>query len=254
VAVRHRVPLAASNSPAAKRMRLAIILAILSREIDRQIFQSTYLASDGTQVRDFLSRLAEADCEKESFCRSILLSIEPTTQELSLRPRIDAVAQKVSSCLDELLSENQRDEIRWSITKIVHRAIDVWRPIQRAKQRYEPDFEPLSCGSDEWRLFNLPDDDSTQNEMDQNIRDESVLTVFPRVTLVTNGERSALTLVTQLMRSQKQCMSAEQELNQRPTNRTFDRLPSNRSRRKSIASNSARSNGKNFSEKSSEGG
>jgi hypothetical protein len=55
-------------------MRLAVILAILAREIDRHIFQATYIIAKGTQIRE---ALAASDSENESFCRSILLSMDP---------------------------------------------------------------------------------------------------------------------------------------------------------------------------------
>lgn len=241
--MQHHVPLVASNSPVAKEMRLAVILAVLSREIDRQIFQPTYTISDDTQLRDILSQLAETDCEKESFCRCMLLSIEPNAQEMSLQSKNQAVVQKVSSYLYELLSETEYSEIRLRISKILHRAIDIWLPIQRAQQRYEPDFEPLNWGDDEWSLFKLPGDDSTRNEVDRNIRDENLLTIFPRISLVENGERFPLTYVTQLRRSQKQCMAAEQEINQASPGRMIGRVLSNRSRRKPRVPDTARSNG-----------
>jgi hypothetical protein len=50
--------------------------------------------------------------------------------------------------------------------------------------------------------------------------------------VVKNGERFPLTYVTQLRRSKKQCIAAEQEINQASTSRTVGRVSSNRSRRK----------------------
>jgi hypothetical protein len=65
-------------------MRLAIFLAILAREVDKQIFQPTYLLPEDAGIREVLTNLGASDSEKESFCWSILLSINPNEQNAVL--------------------------------------------------------------------------------------------------------------------------------------------------------------------------
>ncbi|KAJ6164499.1 hypothetical protein N7470_003171 [Penicillium chermesinum] len=78
------MPLLASNSEASKTMRLAVMLAILSKQIDEEIFQPNYLSSDKRNFREVLTEVAYIDPEKESFLRSLLLSIDPEEQEKEL--------------------------------------------------------------------------------------------------------------------------------------------------------------------------
>ncbi|KAF4182975.1 hypothetical protein CNMCM7927_009352 [Aspergillus lentulus] len=236
LAVQHRVPLPLSNSTAAKQMRLAVILAILAREIDKYIFQPTYAIAEDTQIREALTTLAASDSEKESFCRSILLSIDPETQSKALHSRMQIVIRNVSSYLYELLSESHFSNFRQSLEKVVQKAAEVWQPIQRSKRRYEPDFEPLKWEDDEWSPLMFPDTDPVVNQISQKDLGESLLTVFPRITAVEDGNRFPLTYVVQLRRSQAPCVKAEQEMAQISSPPAIGRMASNRPRRRSNAS------------------
>ncbi|KAL3469913.1 hypothetical protein BJX99DRAFT_264731 [Aspergillus californicus] len=235
LAVEHHVPLPQSNSPAAKQMRLAIFLAILAREIDRHIFQPTYLLPEDAGIRQILADLAVSDNEKESFCRSMLLSINPDAQNAALQSRTQAVIRNVSAYMYHMLPEDQFTQLRASVGEIVRRAIDLWQPIQGSLQRYEPDFEPLKWGDDQWKILDFPKGSHAGSEASPNMLEESLLTVFPRITVVEKGNRFPLTYVVQLRRSQPQCMAAGQELSKVPTSPVVDRVASNRSRRKSNA-------------------
>jgi hypothetical protein len=245
LAVRHHVPLLASDSPAAQGMRLAVILAILAREIDKHIFQPNYLFSD-TELRTVLCNLAAVDGEKESFCRSMLLSIDHSVQQTSIQSRIQAVVRNVSNHLFDLLSEAQFSEFRQSIEKVAKRAVDTWRPIQHASKKYEPDFEPLKWDDDDWSLFQFPGDNDDQNEVVDSHQGGNLLTIFPRISWVNNDKRHPQTFAIQLMGSQKQCLAAEQERYRQTSSPKINRTASKGSRRASIAQGAARPNGVHF--------
>ena len=72
-------------------MRLAVMLSILSREIDKEIFQSSYFPSETGYLRMSLNKLVKNDNEKEHFYRSVLLSIDRDGQEAELRSRANSV-------------------------------------------------------------------------------------------------------------------------------------------------------------------
>ncbi|RAL07870.1 uncharacterized protein BO97DRAFT_408683 [Aspergillus homomorphus CBS 101889] len=239
LAAEHHVPLPQSNSPAAKQMRLAVFLAILAREVDRQIFQPTYIVPEDAGVRDTLARLAACDNEKESFCRSILLSIDPDREKTILQSRIQAVVRHVSSYLYDMLPEDQFPKLRASIGKIAERAADVWHPFQRSLERYEPDFEPLKWGDDKWSPLHLPEGSSAESETSPNPLDDCLITVFPRITVVERANRFPLTYVVQLRKSHPQCLAAGRELANVPTSPILGRVASNRSRRRSNAPSDA---------------
>lgn len=234
-------------------MRLAIFLAILAREVDKHIFQPTYIVPEDAGIREVLANLAASDNEKESFYRSILLSINPDAQNAALQSRIQTVIKNASSCLCGMLPDDHLDQLRASVKKIVERAVDVWHPLQRSLQRYEPDFEPLPWGDDEWTSLDFPEG-NVGSETSPDMLDESLLTVFPRLTVVEKENRFPLTYVVQVRRSQPQCMTAGREVSSVPTSPIIGRVASNRSRRKSIASsNGGPTNGTLPTKKKSQG-
>ncbi|KAL2803113.1 hypothetical protein BJX63DRAFT_425568 [Aspergillus granulosus] len=234
LAVEHHAPLPHSNSLAAKQMRLAIFLAILAREVDKQIFQPTYIMPEDAGIREVLANLAASDSEKESFCRSVFLSINPDAQNAALQSRVQAVIRNASSYLYDMLPDDQFDQLRASVGKIVKKAVDLWNPLQRSLQRYEPDFEPLKWGDDQWSSLDFPDGSHAG--------------------MVEKGNRFPLTYVVQLRRSQPQCMAAGREVSNIPTSPVIGRVASNRPRRKSIASsNAGPANGTLPSKKKSQG-
>lgn len=242
LAVRHHVPLLASNSAAAKGMRLAVTLAILAREIDKNIFQPNYLFSD-TELRTVLCNLAAVDGEKESFCRSMLLSIDHSIQQTSIQSRIQTVVRNVSNyLLFDMLSEAQFSEFRQSIENVAKKAIDIWRPIQHASKKYEPDFEPLKWDDDDWSQFQFPGENDNQNEVVDSHQGGNLLTIFPRISWVNNDKRYPQTFAIQLMGSQKQCLAAEQERFRQTPSPKINRTASKGSRRASIAQGTARPN------------
>lgn len=138
-----------------------------------------------------------------------------------------------------MLSDDHFGQLRASVGKIVERAVDVWHPLQRSLQRYEPDFEPLKWEDDQWSSLDLPKGSHAGSKISPEMLDESLLTVFPRLTVVEKGNRFPLTYVVQLRRSQPQCMAAGREVSNVPTSPVIGRVASNQSRRKSIASSNA---------------
>ncbi|KAL4898838.1 hypothetical protein BDW74DRAFT_189902 [Aspergillus multicolor] len=221
----HRIPLPHSNSPAAKRMRLAVVLATLAREIDKRIFQPTYIVAEDSELRGILTNLAASDREKESFCRAILLSISPETESINLQSRIQAVVRNVSMLL----------QLRASIEKIVERAVQVWHHMQRSPQRFEPDFEPLKWDDDQWTSFDVPEGSPAKSEDNAEMPDEILLTVFPRLTVVENNSRVMIAEVVNLMKRHPLCMAAAQEVQELPKSPIVGQRAANRQRRKSNA-------------------
>lgn len=225
-------------------MRLAITLAILSREICQHIFQPNYILPEDSKFHGILSHLAENDTEKESFCRRVLISIDQNAEKRILQERIQTVIRNMSSYLWTLLSETQLEAIRISIEKVVQRAAEIWLPIQRAQQKYETAFDLVDFVDEDWKPFRFPGDDAILNRQDQAVRDVNILTVFPCISLVKDGDRDPLTQIVQLRSTQKLSMEAGYEASQ--TSCVVPRRSTTRSRRKSIAQNTDRPNGASF--------
>ncbi|KAJ5519884.1 hypothetical protein N7463_000337 [Penicillium fimorum] len=247
------VPMPSSNTPAAKGMRLAVVLAILSKEIDKHIFQPNYLVPGDSQLRHVMSNLAETDSDKESFCRSMLLSINQQSQQETAKLRIQDVLRDVSSCVHSFLSAAQYEEFRQRVANIAEKAINIWLPLQRSQQKYESDFDPLDWNDNEWATFNLPGENTEKNTTAHGIASDTLLTIFPRISQVNGDRRHPLTFVTQLTKSHPLYIQAGQEINRKPDNPTIGRMSSNGTRRKSIATNTARPGENIFFEKKANG-
>jgi hypothetical protein len=59
------------------------------------------------------------DHKKESFCRAMLLSIDPERQLTNLEERKKAVVRNMRACILDLLSPAQFHEVRMSLENIV---------------------------------------------------------------------------------------------------------------------------------------
>ncbi|KAJ5740925.1 hypothetical protein N7493_000797 [Penicillium malachiteum] len=215
------IPLCASNSDSAKGMRLAVILAILSREIDKAIFQPSYIPSENGHLRASLSKLVKTDPEKEQFIRSVLLSIDRDGQETELQSRAKTVVHNVSHYLFTLLSITQYGQLKEKLEKIVETAIKVWRPMQHATKKYETEFDPEEWSHKDDGLFQFPMGTPDQTGLEQPVHD--LLVIFPGLnslesdslepdSLEPDSFIEVLTPVIPLMSSQKLCVAATQEL------------------------------------------
>ncbi|KAB8255450.1 hypothetical protein BDV32DRAFT_161906 [Aspergillus pseudonomiae] len=225
-----QVPIPCSNTPAAKQMRFAIILAILAREINTHILLPVYIAAGDNkynQFRKVLANQAAIDSEKESFCRSVLLSIDPGTQEGICLVGIQAVVKNVSEYLDELLPEDQRLAFHNTLRKVVRKAADIWKPIQHSKRRYEPDFDPPTAEDDcEAFKFPITENVTTENNANQKNMKKVSLTVFPRLSIIEHGISTAYTAIIQVSSSQRQWVAAESEMDKEPASpTTIGRIP-----------------------------
>lgn len=242
----HQVPLPQSNSDAAKQMRIAVISAILAREIDKHIFQPSYILPEDSGIRELLADLAMKNSKKESFCRALLLSIDPDTQAKNLEKRMKQVVTNVGSYLDGLLSETQYTAFCRSLEEVVKDAADLWKTIQHSRAKYEPDFDPLEWGDTELDPFPYAEA-STASDQDMNRggnNDENLLFVFPRLCQVQNNERNPCNFATSLRRWQ--CLAAERELKKRePSSPTIGRVASGRRRSRGMSLSLNSPNGQN---------
>ncbi|GAB1193470.1 hypothetical protein APSETT444_002688 [Aspergillus pseudonomiae] len=174
-----------------------------------------------------LANQAAIDSEKESFCRSVLLSIDPGTQEGICLVGIQAVVKNVSEYLDELLPEDQRLAFHNTLRKVVWKAADIWKPIQHSKRRYEPDFDPPTAEDDcEAFKFPITENVTTENNANQKNMKKVSLTVFPRLSIIEHGISTAYTAIIQVSSSQRQWVAAESEMDKEPASpTTIGRIP-----------------------------
>ncbi|KAL4896016.1 hypothetical protein BDV59DRAFT_210712 [Aspergillus ambiguus] len=224
--IQHRIPIPRSNSPAAKCTRLALALAVLSREIDKYIFQPTYVLREDCQIRESLGNLAAVDSEKEAFCRSILFSLDSESQSKSCERRIRQIVQNVSAYFSPLLSDEQNDQLCRSLENVVHKAVDIWNPIQHARKKYESDFEQPE--NDEWAAFEFPNMDSLENLSSSEAQQHNFLIIFPRMSSIHGNEKILYTPIWQLSSMHPQWVAAEREMRQEQSSSKQERVTSTR--------------------------
>ncbi|KAL5356912.1 hypothetical protein BJX96DRAFT_172045 [Aspergillus floccosus] len=230
LAIQHGIPLPSSNSLAAKQMRLVIILAMLSREIDPYIFQPTYIGGENCPSRQSLTNLAAVNTEKEAFCRSMLFSLDPESQSKHCQWRVRKIAQHVSSYLCALLSEEQHSRFCQSLENVAKKAVEVWHPIQRARRKYESDFGPADS-DDESTTFVFPGLESVDTSSNIQPQHQSSLIIFPHIYAIEGNKKILYTPTWQLSNMHPQWVAAEQEVRQGPPSSTFERVMSTQLRK-----------------------
>ncbi|KAE8145359.1 hypothetical protein BDV25DRAFT_133848 [Aspergillus avenaceus] len=200
----NQVPLLCLNTSVAKQMCFSVILVILAKEIAKYIFQLIYLAPMEDYFEKAFSNLAATNSKKESFCRSILLSLDPETQARICLKNVQSAVKNISVYLDELFSEDQHSAFLRSLSK-------------RAQRRYVPDFESPHA-EDEWEAFTFPTDENPTTETNANQKSPNnfSLTVSPRICVIENNTCTAFTTVILLNSSHYQWTAAATEISKEP--------------------------------------
>ncbi|CZR56357.1 uncharacterized protein PAC_06245 [Phialocephala subalpina] len=212
------IPLPRSNSPTAKQMRIAALLAILARSIAQHVFQPIYILEgkdERDEIRELLVHLAITDSKKESFCRALLLSIFPGDQTINGTKAI----KEVLKCVRNLVSDAQYESFRLGVEDIAQKAQEAWRLVQGTKEKFEVYFELNHYVDLEWQLLNFDDgrvsvgDESTVTAKG----DEALLMVFPRIYIIADSEPDPVTRGVVLMKSQSTPAVEEMERNNPPS-------------------------------------
>jgi len=152
------IPLPPSNSPTAKQMRVAAVLAVLSRSLHRYIFRPVYLAEDcdGDEcVVDILRAIACDDPTREEHTRATLLAMLPDKQKASAAKRVSTVVREVSWSVQHLLSALQYEAFCTGLETACKLACVQWMRIQLAQMKIEPYFGPPYDNWD-WQVLPLP--------------------------------------------------------------------------------------------------
>ncbi|KAK2052389.1 hypothetical protein LY76DRAFT_583541 [Colletotrichum caudatum] len=157
LAVKRNIPVPLTNSPPAKKMRVAASLAILAFALSEHVFQPTYLLGDN-QLAGLLDDLITAsDFEKEAHLRSVLLKLCPSKHESNASERAKKASNDLVRRVGPLLPESKRDEFASALEKICQGAARCWAHVQRLVDRVDPvtSFE-VAADMDAWKLMELP--------------------------------------------------------------------------------------------------
>lgn len=153
-----QIPLPQSNSPAAKQMRVAAVLAVLSRSLHRYIFRPAYLADNYEGDECLVGILRTIACEnptREEHTRATLLALLPEKQKAAAGKRVAAVVREVSWSVQHLLSALQYEAFCTGLETACKLACVQWMRIQVAQMKIEPYFGPPYDNWD-WQVLPLP--------------------------------------------------------------------------------------------------
>ncbi|KUI72983.1 Myosin-11 [Cytospora mali] len=151
-----RIPLPQSNSTAAKQMRIAAVLAVLSRALTKHIFRPSYLVENDTELAKALRDLEAVSPAQELHTRSTLLAVLPEREKRNAARRVKAVVREVSYLVQHLLSALQYEAFCTALEASCELACRQWGRIQNATMKIEPYFGPPYDDFD-WQVLLLPE-------------------------------------------------------------------------------------------------
>lgn len=151
-----RIPLPQSNSQAAKQMRIAAVLAVLSRALSKHIFRPVYLIENDVELAAVLRSLEAISPQQEYHARSTLLAVLPDREKRNAARRVKAVVREVSWLVQHLLSALQYEAFCTALLESCELACRQWNKIQHAAMKIEPYFGPPFDDFD-WQVLLLPE-------------------------------------------------------------------------------------------------
>ncbi|KAK5077488.1 hypothetical protein LTR70_009735 [Exophiala xenobiotica] len=181
----HQMPLALSNSVAAKVGRSTVAIAHISRLMVDHIFKPTCLANDDSDFRQELCYLALENPPKEAFTRALLVSLtDPEYQERY----ISTVVQLAHRQVKDIVDPDSAEKFRKQLQSIFKQAACIWRDLQSMKSHFEVDLDDQEGQPGPWKSLKLSGPDMAIKEEDVSVSDFAAdpigVKVFPRVFIV----------------------------------------------------------------------
>lgn len=142
-----KIPFPNSNSPAAKKARVAAFLACLGSRLADLIFLPYYIESNDEEEENhhrldaltiLLSNLSHSDPVRELHLRTVLLAISPDEQRRRGLERADLIATDMYNILGILLDDAQRVEFDRNVTELCQLAVESWGTLRPLKEKVEP--------------------------------------------------------------------------------------------------------------------
>src|SRR5882757_9023403 len=115
----HATSLPRSNSPAAKQMRVAVVLATLSHYLTTRIFTASYLPEHEEGFRQLLIDMAAKDPSKEQFCRGLMLSVIGDETRQLLAAKVSKVVEDIVKLVDGLVGSQRAMMFTKEVRKVI---------------------------------------------------------------------------------------------------------------------------------------
>ncbi|ROT35424.1 hypothetical protein SODALDRAFT_320757 [Sodiomyces alkalinus F11] len=138
-AIQRAIPLPASNSAPAKRMRVIAGLSIYARALASFVLQPTYL-SLGTGADNMLDMLPGANLYQDELVRSVLLAVLPDQQKTRRDECADLAVEEVVAAVAGIVPAEQHAPFKLKLSHLTGELCSNWQLVQRLKERVGPCF------------------------------------------------------------------------------------------------------------------
>lgn len=158
----YRVPLPASNSAHAKRMRVIASLIIYAQALSRHVFRPTYIIQNNHDELDqMLDSLARESPLQEAYVRAVLLRTTSDSREMHRETCSTVVASDVAGVIAGWLSASERETFHSAVKRLSEDACEGWEYVQRLVDRVRPSF--VFELSEDWQRLPSPTQSMVQN-------------------------------------------------------------------------------------------
>ncbi|KAM3498316.1 hypothetical protein MY10362_008361 [Beauveria mimosiformis] len=129
------IPLPASNSPAAKQMRVAAALRVAGMFLQRHVFRHALVSYELDRALD---AVALVNPDHEAFVRSVLLKLHkvaPEEQEEMQKDNVDSAVKEIASTLGQIVPNVEGFHSR--LQPLCEMAAEAWKPTTEMEGRIE---------------------------------------------------------------------------------------------------------------------
>jgi hypothetical protein len=167
---------------------MALILAVIARIFDVNLFQPTYFLDAGFALRRLLIKQAQDENRKEAAIRGILQALLPKEQDSAASKRVRQACGEVVHIVQGLLPSDLSPGFKDRLEEIAEEARDRWQAILRSKKAIAPSFEMEDDEDWVWNELCLNSDQSTvavkaRDRNNDEDYDQQSFVIFPRLYL-----------------------------------------------------------------------
>jgi hypothetical protein len=158
-----KIPLPASNTLAARQMRLATGLATLGRALERHIFQPLYISEDEDGLTASMGKVLDDNPELETHARGVVLNLlDHDTLVAKGEARTKKAAMEVSRDVKKFIPPEMGASFDKDLQQVCDQALDTWLPLQRVADRVMVELSYPELG-EEWKELPMPPRTTARN-------------------------------------------------------------------------------------------
>ena len=225
------MPLPQTNSVLAKALRCVVVLAYISRLLTTEIFRVSHLVDGDKALRDEFGCLAQENPRKESFLRSLLISLD---DKKGRRTHIRWATQQIYKQVRDLLEFSVAETFRADLESIFEHAAHIWRRLQASNRHYVAELDVTDDETLTWRALQLSSTELRIDERDITASaiatDDVELKVFPRLYII--GQKEDISVFPGKVLQQSQTTATRPGILQAQGNAQLARNPNQLQRRR----------------------